>query len=73
MEAQRERIITDLLDYEKEEAELIKLYKILADQEIVGCLSQEKQSEYKENLEKLHFESLKHLGVIIDLLKKYKK
>ncbi len=66
-----EQIIKELFRYEQEENVLITLYQSLAEVDAVRCLPRELHTEYREHLNKLNYESQRHLGVIREMLLKY--
>lgn len=73
MEKEENRqLIKELLLFEKEEEDLISLYKILGQIDIIHGLPKENGKQYMQSLEKLLQDSKKHLKAMKDLLKKYK-
>jgi hypothetical protein len=73
MEEQRKKIISDLILFEKEEIDLIAMYKVLAKLDIGDLLNKSEQKEYRESLNKLHYESIRHQGIMTEFLNKYRE
>ena len=67
----KEKIVKDLIGFEKEEADLISLYESLMDIGVVDCLPPEKKIEYRQALGKLYYDSKRHEKAIAVLLTKF--
>ena len=70
---EKEQILKELAVFEQEETSLISLYQMLNKVGEKECLPQEHQATYRQGLEKLHQESIKHRQTVLELLVKYKK
>jgi hypothetical protein len=68
----KEKIVAELIGFEKEEAELIKLYKTLLDMGLVIGLPPKEQAEFNQNLTKLYEDSMRHMREVAGVLNKYK-
>ena len=69
----RERLLKELNVFEQEEVDLISLYQMLNEVGVANCLPKEQRSVYRQSLERLHQESIKHQKAVLGLIKKYKK
>jgi hypothetical protein len=66
-------LIKQLIVFEKEEADLISLYRVLAEAGVAACLPEKRRHEYRTGLAKLHADSLRHKRLMGGLLAKYQK
>lgn len=65
-------LIKDLLKYEREEVNLIELYKTLLDVGVADCLPDNEKRTFKESLETLFHDSEKHQRMVASLTSKFK-
>lgn len=72
-EFNQDKIVSDLVRYEKEEKKLIELYQALLKVDIAKSLDLSDAAKFKEYLEKLRYESTKHLKTMESLINKYQK
>jgi hypothetical protein len=49
------------------------MYKVLAKLDIGDLLNKSEQKEYRESLNKLHYESIRHQGIMTEFLNKYRE
>jgi len=68
----REKIVAELIGFEKEEADLIKLYKSLLDLGAANGMPTPDQAKFREYLNKLYQDSMRHMRAVAGVLKKYK-
>lgn len=66
-------IIKDIIDFEKEEANMISLYQELLKVGVVKCLPHNKQVKFRQKLEKLLNDSIRHKNEMGIFLTKYKE
>ena len=70
---QQQDIVKDIIAFEKEEANMISLYQELLKIGIVKCLPHDKQVEFRQKLEKVLNDSLRHKEIMSRFLVKYKE